>query len=164
MHSETEAGAWSRAPWLGRLRKLLRFGASSVVAVVCSETTFLLLYGPAGTSSTVASVCAWLAGAIPNYWINRTWTWGRRGRPSLSRELVPYAAIVFGTLGLAIGATAVGDAVLRDSGVSAATRTGLVGGIYLMVYAVMFFVRFLLFDRMYSRADRDAAPETPAGS
>jgi hypothetical protein len=28
-----------------------------------------------------------------------------------------------------------------------------VGGIYLMVYAVMFFVRFFLFDRMYSRAD-----------
>ena len=72
----------------------------------------------------------------------------------MSREVVPYAAIVFGTLGLAIGATALGDAVLRDSGVSDATRTFLVGGVYLMVYAVMFFVRFLLFDRMYSRADR----------
>jgi putative flippase GtrA len=137
-----------------QLRKLLKFGASSVVATVCSETTFLLLYGPAGASSTVASVLAWLAGAIPNYWINRTWTWGRRGWPSMSRELVPYIAIVFGTLGIAIAATAVADAVLRDANASDATRTFLVGGTYLMVYVVMFLVRFLLFDRMYSRADR----------
>ena len=140
--------------WLARFRKLLRFGASSIVAVVCSETTFLLLYGPAHASSTVASVCAWLAGAIPNYWINRTWTWGRRGRPSVSRELLPYAAIVFGTLAIAIAATAIGDAALKDAGVSHATRTGIVGGIYLGVYAVMFFVRFFLFDRLFARADR----------
>jgi putative flippase GtrA len=139
------------------LGKLLRFGTSSLVAVACSETTFLLLYGPSGTSSTVASVCAWLAGAIPNYWINRAWTWRRRGRPSLSRELVPYAAIVFGTLGLAIAATAVGDAVLRDAGVSDATRTGLVGGIYLLVYALMFLVRFFLFDHIFTRL----TPNTP---
>jgi len=154
MQREVAAGDSARGHRFAQLRKLLKFGASSVVAVVCSETTFLLLYGPAGASSTVASVCAWLAGAIPNYWINRTWTFGRRGRPSLSREVLPYAAIVFGTLGLAIGATALGDAVLRDTGVSDATRTFLVGGIYLMVYAVMFFVRFFMFDRMYSRADR----------
>jgi hypothetical protein len=86
--------------------------------------------------------------------INRTWTWGRRGWPSMSRELVPYIAIVFGTLGIAIAATAVADAVLRDANASDATRTFLVGGTYLMVYVVMFLVRFLLFDRMYSRADR----------
>jgi putative flippase GtrA len=149
----------ARADWLAQLRKLLRFGASSVVAVICSETVFLLLYGPVGTTSTVASVCAWLAGAIPNYWINRAWTFGRRGRPSLSREVVPYAVIVFGTLGIAIGATAVGDTALRDAGVSNATRTFLVGGIYLGVYAVMFCVRFFLFDRMYARVDR--ATEVP---
>jgi putative flippase GtrA len=153
-----------RGPWSQQIGKLLRFGASSIVAVVCSETTFLLLYGPAHASSTVASVCAWIAGAIPNYWINRTWTWGRRGRPSMSRELVPYAAIVLGTLGLAIAATAIGDAVLRDHGVSDATRTGLVGAIYLGVYAAMFFVRFFLFDRMFARAERTEAAGAPAAN
>jgi putative flippase GtrA len=156
--SDGPGGASRRA----QLRKLLKFGASSVVAVICSETVFLLLYGPAGTSSTVASVCAWIAGAVPNYWINRVWTFGRRGRPSLARELVPYAAIVFGTLGLAIGATAVGDTLLRDAGTSDATRTFLVGGIYLGVYAVMFFVRFFLFDRMYARAERVTEVPKPA--
>jgi putative flippase GtrA len=150
-----------RRPTMQQFGKLLRFGASSVVAVVCSETTFILLYGPAHTSSTVASVFAWLAGAIPNYWINRTWTWGRRGKPSVRRELVPYAAIVFGTLGLAIAATAVADALLRDAGVSHATRTGVVGAIYFGVYAVMFLVRFFLFDRLFARADQ--AGSSPSG-
>ena len=161
MRGEAAVGEPAQRHRLPQLRKLLRFGASSVVAVVCSETTFLLLYGPAHASSTVASICAWLAGAIPNYWINRTWTWGRRGRPSMSRELVPYAAVVFGTLGLAIGATALGDALLRDSGVSDAARTVMVGGIYLAVYAVMFFVRFLLFDRIFATDDEPGAATRP---
>jgi putative flippase GtrA len=163
MRIEVEASDSAPGQRFGQLRKLLRFGASSVVATVCSVVTFLLLYGLVGTSSTVASVFAWLAGAIPNYWINRTWTWGHRGRPSLSRELIPYAAIVFGTLGLAIAATAIGDAVLRDTGVSDATRTGLVTGVYLMVYVVMFLVRFFLFDRMYARVAQTAAQGTPTG-
>jgi putative flippase GtrA len=153
-----------RGPRFEQFGKLLRFGASSAVAVVCSETTFLLLYGPAHASSTVASVAAWLAGAIPNYWINRTWTWGRRGRPSLSRELLPYAAIVFGTLGLAIAATAIGDAVLRDAGVSHATRTALVGAIYLGVYALMFFVRFFLFDRIFRHPGQADSPDAAGAS
>ena len=68
--------------------------------------------------------------------------------------------IVFGTLGLAIAATAVGDAVLRNIGVSHTTRTFVLGGIYLSVYAVMFIIRFVLLDRMYARADQaDAAKQ-----
>lgn len=159
MQSEAPVGDVAIGPRFGQFGKLLKFGASSVVATVCSETTFLLLYGPAHTSSTVASVAAWLAGAIPNYWINRTWTWRRRGMPSLRRELIPYAAIVFGTLGLAIAATAGGDSLLRDAGVSAAARTILVGGIYFGVYAVMFIIRFFLFDRIF--ADKTALTPSP---
>ena len=132
-----------------RLLKLLRFGTNAIVATVCSQTTFLLLYGPLRTSTTVASVAAWFAGAIPNYWMNRSWTWGRRGRPSVRRELAPYAAIVLGTLLLAVLATGTADHVLDGTSVSHAARTLIVTGTYFLVYAVMFVFRFLLFDRLF---------------
>jgi putative flippase GtrA len=129
----------------GLIGRLLRFGTGAVVATVCSQATFFLLYGPAAASTTVASVLAWIAGAIPNYWINRAWTWGRRGRPSLRRELVPYAAIV-----LAVAA------LLEGTSVSHGARTGIVTGTYFMVYAVMFGFRFLLFDRLFGT--REVSP------
>jgi putative flippase GtrA len=144
-----EAGARS-----GLLGRVLRYGAGSIVATVCSQSTFLLLYGPVHATTTVSSVSAWLAGAIPNYWLNRSWTWGRRGRPSVRRELVPYAAIIFGTLGLAIVATHAAASALHHTSVSHATGTLVVTGVYFSVYVVMFVFRFVLFDRLFSRRQR----------
>src|SRR3954451_23821380 len=66
--------------------KLARYSAGSVVATVCSEVTMVLLYGPLGVAPVWAAVFAWLAGAVPNYWLNRSWTWRRTGRPGLRDE------------------------------------------------------------------------------
>ncbi len=139
----------------------MRYAAGSVVATVCSEVTFLLLYGPAHATPVVSSVFAWLAGAIPNYWLNRAWTWRRRGRPSFRRELLPYIAIVLGTLLLATLATTAADKILTGDQTSSGVRVALVGGTFLGVYAAVFLVRFFLFDRLF-RSGSDAAP--PSGS
>ncbi|MGC4112031.1 MAG: GtrA family protein [Nocardioides sp.] len=146
---------WARAGLAG---KVLRYGTGSVVATVCSQATFLVLYGPVGASTTVASILAWWAGAIPNYWINRRWTWGRRGRPSLRRELLPYASIVLGTLVLAILATSAVAHLLDGTSVAHGTRTFLVSGTYFMVYVVMFVFRFVLFDRLFAAKTATHAP------
>lgn len=143
----------------GLRSKVLRYGAGSVVATVCSQGTFLLLYGVVGASPTVSSVVAWFAGAVPNYWMNRAWTWGRRGRPSLHRELVPYAAIILGTLLLAILATSTVASLLDGTSVSHAHRTLLVSGTYFCVYAVMFAFRFLLFNRLFAPRERHLPAE-----
>ncbi|MBO0844213.1 MAG: GtrA family protein [Nocardioides sp.] len=137
----------------GLTRKLLRFGTGAIVATICSQATFLMLYGPVHASTTVSSVFAWFAGAVPNYSLNRSWTWGRRGRPSISGELVPYAAIVLGTLCMAIVATDAGAHVLSRMSVSHSEQTFLVSAIYFSVYAVMFVFRFLLFDRLFAPAE-----------
>jgi putative flippase GtrA len=143
------------------IRRVLRYGAGSIVATVFSQVTFLVLYGPVGASTTVTSILAWLAGAIPNYFLNRSWAWERTGRPSLTRELLPYAAIIFGTLGLAILATGVGAALLDRTSISHTTETFLVWGIYFLVYVVMFALRFFLFDRLFRtrEAPAEATPQ-----
>jgi putative flippase GtrA len=136
----------------GLTGKLLRYGVGSVVATVCSQTTFVVVYGPLHASTTLSSSLAWIAGAIPNYWLNRSWTWGRRGRPSLTRELLPYVAIILTTLGLAILATAGAAAALEGTSIAHPARTVIVAGVYFLVYVVMFVFRFLLFDRLFGRA------------
>ena len=135
--------------------KLWRYTGGSVVAAGCSEAAYLILYGLLHVSPGWTSVVAWLAGALPNYWLNRSWTWQRRGRPDLRREVLPYVAVVALTLLLATVATRAADSALRATETAEGTRVLLVAAAFLGTYVVMFVLRFALLDRLFTR------PETP---
>jgi len=136
----------------GRLvPKLLRYFTGSVVATVCSETCFVLLYGLLNVGTTSSSIVAWLAGAIPSFWLNRNWAWQRSGRPSLRREVLPYAVIIVSTLLLATLATHLADVWLHHAGVSHSVRVTLVAATFLGTYVVVFALRFVLLERLFGR-------------
>ncbi len=131
--------------------KLVRYFTGSVVATVCSEVAFVLLYGLLGVGTTWSSVLSWLAGAVPNFWLNRSWAWQRKGRPSLRREVVPYAAIIVTTLVLATLLTHAADTWLQHEGVSHSTRVTVVAAVFLGTYVVVFGLRFVLLERLFRR-------------
>ncbi|TWD80523.1 putative flippase GtrA [Kribbella amoyensis] len=144
-----------------RFRVLLwaKYSASSVIAGVISELAFVLCYW-LGTRPLWASVIAFLAGALPNYVLNRRWAWGRTGRADRTRELLPYAIIVVVTALAAAAATSAADHWLRDRIASHTWQTILVSATFLATYGVMFILKFVLFDR-YVFA-KPAAARTPA--
>ena len=133
------------------LTKVVRYTGASVVATICSEATFVLLYGPAHVSPMWSSTIAWLAGAVPNFWLSRRWAWQRRGGVSLRRELAPYAVIIVATLALATVTTSAVDALLRHLGTSDSVRVTVAAVAFFGVYVVMFGLRFLLLDRLFKR-------------
>jgi putative flippase GtrA len=141
-----------------RWRRLTSFGVSSLIATACSELAVVLCYGPLSLGPTVSSVVGWLAGAVPNFFVNRTWTWRRRGRVSLRGELLPYLAIVLSTLLVAILATHGVDRLL--AGASPSVRTTAVAVTFLGVYVLMFLVRYVLFSRLY----RTSPPTTTSAT
>ncbi len=149
----------------GRLPgKALRYVGGSVVAAGCSEVTLVVLYGLLHVAPGPSSVLAWVAGAVPNYWLNRSWTWRRRGRPDLRREVLPYVAVIATTLLLAVVATAAVDRWSRDAATGSTARVVLVAGTFLAVYVAVFVLRFALLDRLFTRLDRDrpaTAEDTP---
>ncbi|GAA3080154.1 putative flippase GtrA [Kribbella aluminosa] len=127
---------------LSRARLLLwaKYSASSVVATVVSQVAFALCYW-FGTPALVATLVAWLAGAIPNYVLNRRYTWGRSG------QKLPYTMIVIGSAVSAALVTSLTDHLVRGIE-SHAWKTLLVTGSYFGTYAVLFIVKFVLFDRL----------------
>jgi putative flippase GtrA len=135
-------------PWW---RKLWTYTAGSVVAAGSSEVALIVCYAVLHLPAAASAVIAWLFGAIPNYWLNRRWTWRRTGRVHPRRELLPYVLIILGTLGLAAVVTRAVDAALSDS--TAATRTAMVAVSFLGVYVVMFLVRYVLLDRLFGRLE-----------
>jgi putative flippase GtrA len=126
----------------GRGRWLLwaKYSASSVVATVVSQVAFALCYW-FGTPALVATLVAWLAGAIPNYVLNRRYTWGRSG------QKLPYTIIVVGSAVAAAVVTSLTSHLVQPIE-SHAWKTVLVSGSYLGTYAVLFIAKFVLFDRL----------------
>ncbi|MGP4022604.1 GtrA family protein [Actinomadura sp. 3N407] len=135
-----------------------RYTIGSVLAAVASEATLLLTYGPGLLSPGAASVAAWGAGAGLNYVLNRRWAWGRRGRASLWRELVPYWGIAVASMAISAWATGVADRLGPRLFESGGLRTAFVGGVFLAVYGLMFVVKFGLFHYLVFAGGPDTRP------
>jgi len=144
-----------------RLVRIVRYFTGSVIATVCSEITFVVLYGAISVGTAWSSVLAWLAGAIPNFWLNRNWAWQRTGRPNLRREVLPYAVIILTTLLLAMLLTHLADAWLQDQDVSSSVRVTLVASVFMGTYVVVFILRFVLLERLFNgvRTQEQAADQ-----
>ena len=145
-------GARRRTRWLPSRSLGLRFSkftAGSVFATLLSQITLTGLYGWAHTSATVASLVAFVVGAIPNFVINWKWTWRRSGKPALMRELVPYIAIIVGGGLAATGLTTLTDHVLAPLVTDRAWRTVTLDVAYLASYAILFVVKFALLDKVF---------------
>lgn len=131
----------------GRVRLWAKYAAGSGVATVLSQIAFTVSYGLLNSSAAVASVVAFLVGAVPNYLLNRAWAWKERGRMRRA-EVVSYILVIAATNLLAIRMTTLANDWVRSHVSSHGVRTLLVDGAYLASYGIMFVVKFLLFDTL----------------
>lgn len=146
------AGTRRRTRWLPSRSLSLRFSkftAGSVFSTVLSQVTLTGLYWWGHTDAAVASLVAFVVGAIPNFVINWKWTWRRSGRPALVRELVPYLAIIIGGGLAATGMTTLTDHVLAPLVTDRGWRTITLDLAYLSSYAILFVVKFALLDKVF---------------
>lgn len=144
---------WRPASWAHRpgLRRFTRYAAGSVIAFAVSNLTFLVLYGLELTSPQVASVLAFTAGIPVNWILNRRWAWQRRGRPGMTDELLPYAAVIL----VSVAASAVGtwavDRWLATLTLPRAIQVGLVDATYVGITGGLFLAKYFLLDRLVFR-------------
>jgi putative flippase GtrA len=131
-------------------KKLFRYTMVSVISTVISLALLLLVYGVLRLWSEVPStVFANLVAAVPSYYLNRTWAWGKTGKSHLVKEVLPFWV-------LAIGGTAfsvVGAAVARGLGnhfhFDHLDRTALVLAANVLSFAVFWVVKLLIFNRIF---------------
>lgn len=141
--------------------RVTRYSIGSIVALVTSEITFALCY-TAGLGTTVCSVVAFVAGAVPNWVLNRRWAWRRRGRPSLRREILPYVATSIISLVASSAATGWTNHQIRHTVASPGLRTAAVTAAYLVTFAVLFVAKFLLYEWVIF-TERHGSPPPEAG-
>ena len=125
-------------------KRVGRFAISSAVAAGTSAVVFPILY-VLGASTTACSVIAFFAGAIPNWTLNRRWTWKVEGRVAFGREILAYVVISASTLVALSAATAWTHRQVQGIPEGHGLRVLLVTASYFGVLALLDGVRFFLY-------------------
>ncbi len=125
-------------------RRIARFAVSSLVAAGTSAVVFPILY-VLGFSTTVCSIAAFVAGAIPNWTLNRRWTWKVEGRVAFGREVLAYVLISATTLVTLSLVTGWAHDRVQSIPAGHGIRVLLVTASYFGVLAALYGVRFFLY-------------------
>jgi putative flippase GtrA len=124
---------------------MTRYTIGSIVAAATSAVVFAVLY-VTGVSTTACSVVAFVAGAIPNWILNRRWAWALKGRIAFGREVLAYVIVSALTLLASSEATAWTQHRVQSMPAHYGIRVTLVTGSYLAVFGVLFVIRFAIYE------------------
>lgn len=117
----------------------LRYVFVSVVNVVVGGG--LLVVFQRWMRPTFANLVAVAASAVPAYYMNRIWVWGKRGRSHLRKEAMPFWAFTIAGLVISTLAIAYADNHTRNR--------YLILLVQLVSFGVLWVVRFFLLDRLF---------------
>jgi putative flippase GtrA len=124
--------------------RVTRYTLGSIVAAATSAIVFALTY-LLGVPTTTCSIVAFVAGAIPNWVLNRSWAWQVSGRIAVGREVIAYIAVSVLSL-VATSATTAWTAHHVRTIASHDVRAVLVTAAYLAVFAVLFVAKFAVYE------------------
>ena len=125
--------------------RITRYTLGSIVAAVTSAIVFAILY-VMGVGTTACSIVAFIAGAIPNWILNRRWAWRLQGRIAFGREIVAYVVVSVLTLFITAETTAWTQRHVQSIPAHHGIRVLLVTASYLAVFAVLFVARFAVYE------------------
>jgi len=88
--------------------RFLKFATVSVITTVVAQTILFVLYPDLVHSAMGSNVIATCVATVPAYYLNRSWTWGKRGKSHLWKEVMPFWIIAL--VGLVLSTVMVGVA------------------------------------------------------
>ncbi|MGH9265660.1 MAG: GtrA family protein [Acidimicrobiales bacterium] len=140
-------------------KKMVRYSLVSVISVMVSQVVLFIAqsFWSARTSNIVA-VCI---SAVPSYYLNRKWAWGKHGKSHLMKEIVPFWSLAL--LGL-IFSTWAADYAESNAHHITSSELGarlVVNFAALAAFGVLWVGKFIIFNRVLF-AHRPE-PSVPAG-
>ncbi len=132
------------------MAQLARYAVGSLTASVVSAIVLTTLSWHHTVPPAVATVIAFVAGALVNFTVFRFWAWRHtlvRAAGAIGRDFVRFSAVAVVTALIAAGATTLAGRYADHSGFSSAQRSLLIDACYFGSFAVMFVLKFLILDR-----------------
>lgn len=133
------------------LKKLFKYTMASVVGIGVGQPVLWIFYGALGWAAVPANLVSVTAGAVPNYLINRAWTWHQQGKNRLWGEVVPFW--VMSAMGMLLSLWAVSYADDRWGTTLAVALAQLSG------FGVLWLAKFLVLDKVMWKIVHDLQPD-----
>jgi putative flippase GtrA len=128
-----------RALW----SRIWRYATGSIITLGLSQLLFFILFTVGRvTTAHNSAIISTLAGAVPSYFINRYWAWGKRSRSALFREVLPYFAMAISSLIFSTWSTDFANTHRALFGSSSLVRGLGVQGAYFLSFAIMWLAKF----------------------
>jgi len=142
-------------------QKLWRYSVASIVAVVVSEICLVVFNGVIGMSAWVSSSLATAIAAIPNYYMNRKWAWGKHGRSHILKEVAPFWVLAFAGWALSTYSVYLTEGYAKDHHFAHVWTTTLVAVVYVAAFGILWVGKFIVFNRLmfvhrHHQHDKDA--------
>jgi putative flippase GtrA len=141
-------------------RKMIRYTMVSVISVIVAQLLLALAFGVLRWSATTSNVFAVGLSAIPSYYLNRAWAWGKRGRSHLMKEVVPFWGLAF--LGLAGSTWAVSIAHHHAHHLSRVGQTAVVNLANLGAFGALWVAKFVIFNELMFKHHPEVLEDEPA--
>jgi putative flippase GtrA len=144
-----------RALW----SRFWRYAAGSLISAVFSQIVLLVVfYVLRLENARDSAITATLTGAVPSYFLNRHWAWGKRNRSSFRREVLPY--ILMAVTGLIFSTWFVDFAHTNASflGHSRVAVDVVVQGSYLLSFVLLWFGKFAFMHKWLFRTQPASEP------
>jgi putative flippase GtrA len=127
-------------------RKMIRYSLVSVVSVIVSQ--IVLFIAQSFWSARTSNIIAVCVSAVPSYYLNRAWAWGKTGKSHLMKEIVPFWSLAF--LGLVFSTWAADFAEsnahhLTDSDLGTRLVVNIAA---LAAFGVLWVGKFFIFNRL----------------
>ena len=143
-----------------RGRRLFRYFMASVVSTAVSFGVLTLVYGVFRLWTEVPSTLfANIVAIVPSYYLNRNWAWGRSGRSHMWREVVPFWSTSIVGILLSVGSASLARHISLEHHFHHLASTALVDGANIMTFAVLWVLKYLVFNRLFQHPAAAAADE-----
>jgi putative flippase GtrA len=131
-------------------RKLVRYGMVSVVSALFTFTVLTLVYGVLQLWTEVPSVIfSNIVATFFNYFLNRRWVWGKSGRSSLLKEVVPFWIMSISGMVLALFTASLARQFSDAHHLGHWTRTVVVIGANTCAFGIIWIGKFLILNRIF---------------
>ncbi|HEX4863750.1 MAG TPA: GtrA family protein [Acidimicrobiales bacterium] len=150
-------------------QKLWRYSVASIVAVIVSEICLVIFNGVVGMSAWVSSSLATAIAAVPNYYMNRKWAWGKHGRSHFLKEVAPFWGLALAGWGLSTFSVFLTERYAKHHHFAHVWTTALVAVVYVAAFGVLWIAKFIIFNKLmfvhrHHHEENQGVPAKTAGA
>jgi putative flippase GtrA len=131
-------------------RKVVRFASVSVISTVVSYV-FITLFVDTGwvSDAVTATIYGNLIATVPSYQLNRSWTWGKKGRSHIRKEVIPFWALSLAGIAFSVVGAIVAKNIVNSHHLHRPLSAFVVATFNVFSFAVFWVLKLWFFNRIF---------------